>query len=71
MKVFKFMSGKNDEIWGVTQDQTAKNLPQELAPWHALGWLEVSPGQDGLVGANSEEILTAINQKGFFLSNVK
>ncbi|MGH7814118.1 MAG: hypothetical protein ACREQI_08970 [Candidatus Binataceae bacterium] len=67
MKVFKFMSAKNDALWAITPDQTAKNLPADLGPWHALGRLEVNPGEMGHGGASSDEILDAINRRGFFM----
>ena len=64
MKVFR--SGIDPNIFGFTEDEQGRNLPQEYAPWSRLGSSAMPIGNAIL----TDRVLAAVARDGYFISEL-
>ena len=64
MKLHTFQSGKEPDVFGFTADETAMNLPADLAPWTPS--VSSTPMQ-ATAGAD-DPIAAVVERDGFYLA---
>ncbi len=68
MKVFVF---KGDDIYALTDDRDGTSLPETQGPWTFERELELEQGSGSHEALDPEIALDAINDRGYYLSNVE
>jgi hypothetical protein len=74
MQVFIFSSEKDGDIVAFTEDPDGRNLPVELAPWHALSGsaMQIRPGNRPTgVSGNMDAVTDGIARDGFYLTRAE
>jgi uncharacterized membrane protein len=65
MLLYKF--GARGSRVALTQDKTGSNLPEDGRPWKLLGLTRVDASDGPRIGADSTDIIAAIEKDGFFI----
>jgi hypothetical protein len=65
MLLYKF--GARGSRVALTQDKTGSNLPEDGRPWKPLGSTRVDASVGRQIGADSADIIAAIEKDGFFV----
>jgi hypothetical protein len=63
MLLYKF--GARGSRVALTQDKTGSNLPEDGRPWKPLGSTRVDASVGRQIGADSADIIAAIEKDGF------
>jgi hypothetical protein len=65
MLLYQF-SASNKKESALTQVSDGKNLPEDGAPWLAMGTQDIKPGVDEFFGVSADEILSQVSTQGFY-----
>ena len=65
MLLYKF--GAYGSRVALTQDRAGSNLPEDGRPWKPLGSTRVNASDAPRIGADSADIIAAIEKDGFFV----
>jgi hypothetical protein len=68
MRVFVFISAKDQDVLGFTADQVGANLPREYAPWTAAAEEGAVLAQDAESETDADIVLDGIRRDGFFMA---
>jgi hypothetical protein len=63
--LYKF--GARGSRVALTQDKTGSNLPEDGRPWKLLGSTRVDASVGRQIGAESADIIAAVEKDGFFI----
>ena len=67
-QVFIFCSEQNPRLFGFTRLGTGSNLPHGYGPWQPSSRGAMQGAVNGAEGSISSTVLSAINDRGFYLS---
>src|ERR1700744_3850483 len=68
MRVFVFISAKDQDVLGFTTDQVGANLPRDYAPWVAATEGGAVLVNDAESEADADIVLDGIRRDGFFMA---
>jgi hypothetical protein len=68
MRVFVFVSTKDQDVLGFTADQVGANLPREYAPWTAATEGGAVLVHDAESESDADIVLDGIRRDGFFMA---
>jgi hypothetical protein len=68
MRVFVFISAKDEDVLGFTADQVGANLPREYAPWTAAAEGGAVLVHDAKNESDVDIVLDGIHRDGFFMA---
>ena len=69
MQIHVFKSAK-PEVFGFTKDQSGSILPKSLGLWKYFKHLDVSNAEISRIGVNTDEMLSAIDKDGYYITSV-
>ncbi|MCE9540452.1 MAG: hypothetical protein K8R85_14725 [Bacteroidetes bacterium] len=67
MKLFVFYCSSDSSLYGITNEISGNNLPNEdCKTWMSWKEIEIEENSVQLIGANPQEILKALNERGYW-----
>jgi hypothetical protein len=68
MRIFVFISAKDQDVLGFTADQVGANLPREYAPWTAAAEGGAVLVHDAENEPDADIVLSGVRRDGFFMA---